>query len=127
MSINLLGPGDSAVQLEQGTDKDAVNRKPWMAASVQTQYKQLFFKFIKATNLPQMDTFGTIDAYVYLEWNKSKLRTETVTMKDNLIEWKQEMMIPLELPASNDEIAFKVYDHDTTFDELVATFRFSIK
>ena len=74
-----------------------------------------------------MDTFGTIDAYVYLEWNKNRLRTKTVTMKDNLVEWKEEMLIPIELPASNDEIVFKLYDHDPTFDDIVASFKFSIK
>jgi len=34
-----------------------------------------------------MDTFGTIDAYVYLEYNNSKIKTKIFTMKDNLVTW----------------------------------------
>ena len=48
-------------------------------------------------------------------------------MKDNLVEWGEEMLIPIELPASNDEIVFKLYDYDPTFDDIVASFKFSIK
>ena len=77
-----------------------------MPASVEKRYKQLYLKFIKAEHLPIMDTFGTIDAYIYLEHNGSKIRTRTVTMKDNLVQWDQEMLIPLELPASRDIIKF---------------------
>lgn len=85
VSIQLTGPGDNAAQLKIGTDKDAPKRKPWMPASVEKVYKQLYLKFIKAEHLPVMDTFGTIDAYIYLEHNDSKIRTKTYTMKNNLV------------------------------------------
>ena len=34
ISMNIQGPGDEAVQLKIGTDKDAPTYKPWMPASV---------------------------------------------------------------------------------------------
>ena len=44
------------------------------------------------------------------------------------VDWNQEFLLPLELPASNDIIKFQLYDHDTLArDDLVATMQFSIK
>jgi len=109
-------------------DKEAAKAKPWMPSSVEKSYKQMYFKFIKAEHLPIMDTFGTIDAYVYLEWNGSKIKTKVVKMEDNLVEWNQEILIPLELPAANDSLCFNLYDYDATArDDLVASMKFSIK
>jgi hypothetical protein len=35
-----------------------------------------------------MDTFGTIDAYIYHEIDKkSKVKTKVITMKDNEVQW----------------------------------------
>ena len=110
LSFNLSGPGDPAAQLKQGTDKDAPKRKPWMPPSVQKKYKQLYFKFLRAENIPKMDTFGTTDGYIFLDFKGDKLRTKVDTMKDDIITWNQEMLIPLELPNSNDKLEFKLYD-----------------
>jgi ssDNA-specific exonuclease RecJ len=70
-----------------GTDPTAAKRKPWMPASVEKQYKQLYFKFIKAEHLPIMDTFGTIDAFVELDHAGTVIRTKVFTMQDNLVTW----------------------------------------
>ena len=99
-----------------------------MPPSVEKRYKQLYFKFIKAENLPKMDMFGTIDAYIYLNHKDDNLRTKTVTMEETTVQWNQEMLIPLELPSSNDKLEFKVYDYNkATPDELVCSMNFSIK
>lgn len=82
VSINIVRGGDEAQNLAIGTDPKAKERKPWMMASVEKQYKQLCFKIIQAKNLPKMDAFGTIDAYIYLEWNKQSLQTSTVKQPD---------------------------------------------
>ena len=42
-------------------------------------------KFIRGEYLPIMDTFGTIDAYIYIDYAGSKIRTKVITMKDNLV------------------------------------------
>ena len=112
VSINLTGPGDSAVALKMGSDKEVSSKKPWMPTNIEKQYKQFYFKFIRAENLPIMDTFGTIDAYIYHELNKtSKVKTRVYTMKDNEVIWNQEILIPVELPFTNDAIVFNLYDY----------------
>lgn len=43
-----------------------------------------------------MDTFGTIDAYIYYELDKkSKIQTKVVKMEDNVVTWNQELLIPV--------------------------------
>lgn len=61
-----------------------------------------------AEHLPFMDTFGTIDAYCYIDHMGGKLKTSIQTMpKDTMrVHWNQEFLLPLELPASNDIIKF---------------------
>jgi hypothetical protein len=56
-------------------------------------------RFFIAENLPIMDSmFGTIDAYVKLTFGDSKLKTRVYKMKDNRVEWFQEMLIPVTIP-----------------------------
>lgn len=71
ISINISGEGDESIELKQGTDPKGAEGKPWMPASVAKSYKQLFFRFIKAEELPLMDkvggfALGTIDAYIMI-------------------------------------------------------------
>lgn len=68
VSMNLQGPGDESILLE--AEKSGKTGKPWMPPSVEKLYKQLYMRFLKAENLPIMDTFGTIDAYIYVELAK---------------------------------------------------------
>lgn len=99
-----------------------------MPANVVKKYKQFYFKIIKAEHLPCMDTFGTIDAYIKFEMDKkSKVKTKVVKMEDNLVEWNQEILVPIELPNNKDNLIFELYDQDLTSDDLVATLTFSIK
>ena len=41
-----------------------------MPASIKKQYKQLYFRIIRAEKLPKTDRFGTIDAYITTDFNK---------------------------------------------------------
>jgi Ca2+-dependent lipid-binding protein len=69
-----------------------------------------------------MDTmFGTIDAYVKLTYAGSKLKTKVYKMKDNRVEWFQEMKIPVTYPILDDKLKFEIYDEDTVSDELACT------
>ena len=75
-----------------------------------------------------MDSFmGSIDAYVKLTFNNTKLKTKTYTMKDNRVEWFQEMLIPVTIPIDDDKLKFEIYDEDKIMDELACTVQFSIK
>ena len=66
VSILVTGPGDEQIQLtDQAGGVDYTERSGiMMPPSIKKQYKQLYFKIFKAENLPKMDRFGTIDAYI---------------------------------------------------------------
>lgn len=55
-----------------------------MPASIKKQYKQLYFRIFKGEKLPKMDRFGTIDAYISTTFFKQTLKTNVITMKDNV-------------------------------------------
>ena len=111
-----------------GTEKEVYKNIPLIPSSIKKSYKQLYLKIFTAENLPKMDTFlGTIDAYCSLKFNKSKLKTRTYTQKDGLVQWYQEMMIPVELPIKDDNLILKVYDEDKLVDEICASVHLSIK
>ena len=76
-----------------------------------------------------MDTFGTIDAYLKLEYMGKTLKTEVITQKkgETGVLWDQEMWIPVQLPIVTDRIVMKIYDYDTTSDEIVASMVFHLK
>lgn len=99
-----------------------------MPPSIKKQYKQLYFKIFKAENLPKLDTFGTIDAYIETIYFKQKLKTDVYTMKDNQVFWDQEMWLPIQWPVASSRLIFKVYDYDKAgSDELVGSMIFNIK
>lgn len=64
-----------------------------MPASIRKDYKQLTISVIEAHNLPKMDTFGTIDAYVKTTFNKQEYKTKVVNPKkegaDQVCYWKE--------------------------------------
>lgn len=81
ISMNIQGPGDQAQQLNDmvGLDKCEENIVI-MPESIRKQFKQLKIRFARAEHLPKMDTFGTIDAYVYTKFLGQKvLKTKPVT------------------------------------------------
>lgn len=99
-----------------------------MPASIKKQYKQLYFRIFKAEKLPKMDRFGTIDAYIQTTFFKQTLRTNTITMKDNICQWDEEIWLPVQWPVASSRLVFKLYDADSAgSDELVGSMVFSIK
>lgn len=65
-------------------------------------------------NLPKMDQnlFGedSIDAYLKVTYNGKTQRTKVVTMKERVVHWNQEMMIPIEEPLREDHIKVQLWD-----------------
>jgi hypothetical protein len=133
ISINITGPGDEQVQLSEdraGFDKtDGENIM--MPSSIKKQYKQLYFRIFRGEKLPKMDGFiggGSIDAYICTSFFKQTLKTTVIKMKDNCVNWDQEMLLPVQWPVASDRLVFKLYDYETTgSDELVGSMKFSIK
>lgn len=67
VSISVQGPGDEQVQLEEQCGPEA-DKEVMMPAQIKKEFKQLYLRFIQAKKLPKMDTFGTIDAYIYTKF-----------------------------------------------------------
>jgi hypothetical protein len=109
VSINVQGPGDEATQLEMGNEKQISEKAPLMPSSVKKQYKQIYIRFYRAENLPIMDKpmlygEGSIDAFVQMKYGANKLKTKVVQMKDQRVDWMEEMLIPIEIPTKDDTI-----------------------
>ena len=49
-----------------------------MPAQIKKEFKQLKLRFIQAIDLPKMDMFGTIDAYIFLEFLGREYKTQVV-------------------------------------------------
>ena len=76
VSIAVQGPGDNAIKLAEApglVDTSAI--EVMMPASIRKDYKQIEITIIEAHNLPKMDTFGHIDAYVHAVFNKHTYKT----------------------------------------------------
>lgn len=100
-----------------------------MPPSIKKQFYQVVFRIYRAEHLPKMDTFGTIDAFVRLDYLGKKLKTEVITQKksEKDVMWDQELWIPVQLPIVSDRIVMKVYDYDTASDDIVASMVFHLK
>ena len=73
-------------QMQDQTNRQIDN--VMMPASINKQYKQLFFKIIRGEKLPIVDgLLGTIDAYIRSDYKGQYLKTDVIKMKDNLVQW----------------------------------------
>ena len=65
---------------------------------ISIKYYQLKFRMFRAQDLPKMDNWGTIDAYVRCDYMNKKIKTNVIQMKDNKVDWMQEIWIPAQVP-----------------------------
>jgi hypothetical protein len=55
---------------------------------------------------------ATIDAYVEVKIGACKLKTKVIKQKDNLVEWYQEMLLPIEIPLKIEKLTLTLWDED---------------
>jgi hypothetical protein len=80
LSISVTGPGDEQISLNENSGLDSNEEvEVMMPPSIKKEFKQIRFRFLKAEKLPKMDSFGTIDAYIFTTFMKKKLKTKAVT------------------------------------------------
>jgi len=123
VSINVQGPDDEAHELNMASEKVIMEKVPLIPTAIKKSYKQAYFRFYYAQNLPTMDmdlTGGllggekpTIDAYAKIKYGTCQLKTKVYTQKDEEVVWMQEMLLPIEIPVKTHTIQIQVYDHDT--------------
>lgn len=98
LSISVAAAGDEQIQITEdvsGSEAESAMMPP----QIKPQFFQMKFRFFKAEKLPIMDISllgkpGSIDAYVKTTYMKKKLQTKTVTMKNEIVFWDQEFLIP---------------------------------
>lgn len=65
LSVSVIGPGDEQVALNEDTRIDKTeNHFIMKPPHIETRYFQLKIRIFKGEKLPDMDTFGTIDAFI---------------------------------------------------------------
>lgn len=131
VSINVQGPGDEATELKMGTPKDAEAKPPIMPASAKREYKQLYFRLYRGTDLPKLDFQligqGTIDAYVKILYRGQKLKTKVIKQEENKVDWMAECLIPVPVPSSHNKLELQIWDEDNLVDEKAASVDMNIK
>lgn len=127
VSIAVQGPGDEQVQLDDQTGPEAADQAVMMPAQIKKEFKQLKLRFIQAENLPKMDYFGTIDAYIMTKFQGKKLKTKAVTAKNDVAAIEQEYWLPIQWPLASDRLLLQVFDEDNVADEIVGSMFFSLK
>ena len=98
-----------------------------MPAQIKKEFKQLYLRFVQAKKLPKMDTWGTIDAYIKTTFQGKKMKTKTVTAKNDITLIEQEFWLPIQWPLASDRLMLQLYDEDNVVDEIVGSMFFSLK
>jgi len=127
ISASVIGPGDEQVALNDGPNLDRTDKEMMLLPPhISMKYYQLKFRLIKAEKLPKMDTFGTCDAFVKVNYLGKSIKTSVVTQKKEQLYWAQEIWLPMQYPLVSSRIVMQVYDADTASDDLFGSIGFNI-
>ena len=98
-----------------------------MPAQIKKEFKQLKIRWLCAEKLPNMDTFGTIDAYISGKFQGKKIRTKAVKARNDVAAIEQEFWLPIQWPLASDRLLLQLFDEDSVADEIVGSMFFSLK
>lgn len=127
VSASVIGPGDEQVPLVDSSSLDRTDKEViLLPPHISLHYYQVKFRLIKAEKLPKMDTFGTIDAFVKVDYLGKSIKTSVVTQKNDQLYWSQEIWLPVQAPLVSSRIVLSLLDEDTTTNELVGSMSFQI-
>ena len=127
VSASVLGPGDEQIPLPEDTGFDRTEKQIVMVPPhISTNYYQLKFKIIKAEYLPQMDNFGTCDAFVRINYLGKTIQTSVVKQNNNQAYWAQELWIPVQTPLVSSRLILTVLDEDVTTNDAMGSLSFQI-
>lgn len=54
-----------------------------MPPQIRTEQYQVIFRIAKAEHLPKLDTFGSCDGFIKVEFLSQKIKNKWVKMKEN--------------------------------------------
>ena len=127
ISASVLHEKDKAVDLTvpaKITDKEDLMIPP----QIRLQTKQLVLQFLKATGLPKMDDYGTVDAYCIARFGGVEAKTSWITADEaNMsVSWFEEVLLPVVIPSVSSKLMVTVFDYDrlSKEDDMVGSFSF---
>lgn len=129
VSISVLTSGDEQVPLTEDTGEDDTNDDSFILTPphIQIAYYQIKIRIIKGEYLPDMDKWGSIDAYLKCDYMGKNIKTKAVTQKDNEVWWNQEIWLPAQMPIVSSRLIMKLFDKDKLNDEIVGSLKFDLK
>jgi len=128
ISVSVIGPGDEQIPLTDLSGLDHTEKEVMLLPPhISLKYYQMKFRLIKAQKLPKMDTFGTCDAFVSVNYLGKQIRTSVITQKNDEVFWAQEIWIPVQYPLVSSRIVMTVFDEDQASNDVVGSMSFDIK
>ena len=131
LSICILCTEDEKVELLP-TESDG---KYFIPPQIKTEFKQLQIYIFKGEQFPDMDnTIGEerksnkrCNGYVIVNYLGITKKTNTVDMKNDIIEWNQLIELPIQFPVISKKVIFKVFDENKIEDDcLIGSFEIII-
>ena len=115
LSISICSTEDEKVELNPDPSSDSDCMLP---PQIKTTYKQLEIYIFKGEQFPDMDnTFGKerttnkrCDGYLEVKYLGISKSTQTITMKNELIQWNELIEMPVPQPIISQKITFTVKD-----------------
>lgn len=129
LSIAVLHDDDPRVQLEFKDDSNGIVSTP---PHVTSRYKQLSIQLFKAEDLPDMDSLTETklnkkcDAFITVQYGGKSLASSVVKLKDNIVVWNENIMLPFVFPTTSEKIIIKVLDEDIGSNDIIGTIEINI-
>ena len=127
LGICVQAEGDSDVDLTVKEKDESKDSDILLPPQVHHETRQIVVRILKADNLPQMDYYGTIDAFCEAEFAGAKVRTKKRKADENSYSafWYEDLYLPVSLPNVTSNLILRVWDHDIPDgDDLVGTLKF---
>ena len=95
LGVSVLTEGDDQIDLAVAESGPMTDEDMLLPPQIQPQSCQIVIRAIKAEKLAKLDSTGTIDAYVEVEYAGSKTKTSIVTADpaNMSVSWYEEMMV----------------------------------
>lgn len=126
-SINMTGPDDDGIPLEQdlGEGEESGILLP---PSIDVSSAQLEVRVLKGElNCPEMDLIGKVDPFVKISFGGGSVSTSQID-GDDMPVWNDICYLPFMLPTSASKICIQLFDSDYPFgDDLIASNQISYK
>jgi hypothetical protein len=126
LGVAVLGPDDEQVELATKEIKTGDSAAVLVPPQIKNTYFQIVFRIFRAEYLPKMDSFfGSCDGFVSSKFHGSELQTKVSKMDDKVIQWNEELHLPLHMPVVSEKIILKIWDFDKFQNDIIGSIFFN--